>query len=266
MKLTAENYYTSEASKAYMSVSQLKAFDNCEAAAIAEINGEYRNTKTTALLVGGYVDAFFAGETEQFKEENPEIFCQNGKLRKEYTKADSIIERIQNDEYFYSFIADGEVQPIMTGTIAGVDFKIKIDFLHEDKIVDLKIMRDFAPIYLPNRGRVNFIEAWHYDLQGAIYQEIVRQNTGKKLPFYIAAATKEDVTDLAIIEIPQDVLDYELEMALERIPYYAAVKKGVFEPERCENCNFCKATKKLNSVVSWDNLCNNNFTEDKEER
>ena len=74
MTLTAENYYTSEASKAYMSVSQLKAFDNCEAAAIAEINGEYRNTKTTALLVGGYVDAFFAGETEQFKEENPDLF------------------------------------------------------------------------------------------------------------------------------------------------------------------------------------------------
>jgi hypothetical protein len=50
------------------------------------------------------------------------------------------------------------------------------------------------------------------------------------------------------------------------IDTYCLVAGSVFEPERCENCNFCKATKKLNSVVSWDNLCNNNFTEDKEER
>lgn len=265
MILTAENYYSPEANKAYMSVSQLKAFDNCEAAAIAQINGEYRNEKTTALLIGGYVDAFFSGELEQFQEQNPEIFRKDGKLKSEFVQAGKIIQRIQDDDFFYSFMS-GELQPIMTGTIAGVEFKCKYDFLHEDKIVDLKIMRDFAPIYLPNRGRVNFVEAWHYDLQGAIYQEIVRQNTGKKLPFYIAVATKEDVTDLAVIPIPQDVLDFELEQAIERIPYYAAVKNGVFEPERCGNCGYCKSTKKLTAPITWEQLCNNDFSEDMEER
>ncbi|MBR4049155.1 MAG: PD-(D/E)XK nuclease-like domain-containing protein [Clostridia bacterium] len=265
MTLTHENYYSLEASAAYMSVSQLKAFDECEAAAMAQLRGEYKSMKTTPLLVGGYVDAFFAGELDEFKEANPEIFCKNGKLRSDYAKADEIIERIQRDDYFYSFFG-GEIQPIITSNIAGVDFKCKIDFLHDDKIVDLKVMRDFAPIYLPNRGRVNFIEAWHYDLQGAIYQEIVRQKTGKKLPFYIAAATKEEVTDLAIIQVPQEVLDFELEAATERIPYYAAVKKGVFEAERCGNCNYCKSTKKLNAPMSWDKLCNNDFSEDIEER
>lgn len=265
MKLTQENYYSAEAAKVYMSVSQLKAFDNCEAAAMAEINGEYKNAKTTPLLVGGFVDAYFAGEEEQFREQNPEIFRKDGKLKSEFVQAEEIIKRIQQDDYFYSFFG-GEVQAILTGTIAGVEFKCKTDFLHDDKIVDLKIMRNFAPIYLPSRGRVNFVEAWRYDLQGAIYQEIVRQNTGTKLPFYIAAATKEEVTDLAVIQIPQEVLDYELEMAVERIPYYAAVKKGVFEAERCGNCNYCKSTKKLNSPVSWDKLCNNDFSEDMEER
>lgn len=266
MILTAENYHSIEANKAYMSVSQLKAFDQCEAAAMAQINGLYRNTKTTALLVGGYVDAYFAGELELFKEQNPEIFCKNGKLRAEYLKADEIITRIQSDDYFYSFMSGAEVQPIFTGTIAGVEFKIKIDFLHDDKIVDLKIMKDFAPIYLPNRGRVNFVEAWHYDLQGAIYQEIVRQNIGKKLPFYINAATKEDETDLANIPVPQEVLDYELETAIERIPYYDSIKKGVFESERCGICNYCKRTKKLTGSVTWESLCNNDFSEDVEEK
>ena len=40
MKLTHENYYSPEANQAYMSVSQFKAFDRCEAAALAELRGE----------------------------------------------------------------------------------------------------------------------------------------------------------------------------------------------------------------------------------
>ena len=81
-----------------------------------------------------------------------------------------------------------------------------------DKIVDLKIMKDFEPVYVQEKGRLNWIEAWEYDLQGAVYQEIVRQNTGKVLPFFIAAGTNEsDGPDKEIIEIPQSYLDVELE-------------------------------------------------------
>lgn len=36
-KLTAENYYSPEANQAYMSVSQFRSFEVCEAAAIAEL-------------------------------------------------------------------------------------------------------------------------------------------------------------------------------------------------------------------------------------
>ena len=39
MILTAENYYSQEANLAYMSASQFKAFDRCEAAALAELGG-----------------------------------------------------------------------------------------------------------------------------------------------------------------------------------------------------------------------------------
>lgn len=45
-------------------------------------------------------------------------------------------------------------------------------------------------------GYLDFIRFWGYDTQGAIYQETVRQNTGKRLPFYIAAASKEPTTDI----------------------------------------------------------------------
>ena len=263
--LNSDNYFDRENQVKYMSVSQFKAFEKCEAAALAEIMGDYEREKTTPLLVGSYVDAYFEGKLDLFKENNPQLFKRNGELKSEYIQADQIIQRIEKDPLFMFFM-NGEKQVIMTGEIEGVAVKIKVDSLLPDKIVDLKIMKDFAPIYLPNRGRVNFVEAWHYDLQGAIYQEIVRQNIGKKLPFYINAATKEDETDLANIPVPQEVLDYELETAIERIPYYDSIKKGVFESERCGICNYCKRTKKLTGSVTWESLCNNDFSEDVEEK
>ena len=88
-------------------------------------------------------------------------------------------------------------------------FKIKIDSLHSDKIIDLKIMKDFKSIWVDGEGKIPFVEAWRYDIQAAIYQEIERQTRGdfaEKLPFYIVGATKENEPDMAIISIPQQRL------------------------------------------------------------
>ena len=65
MELTAENYYSPEANAEYMSVSQFKSFAGtdgklaCEAEAMAELRGEWEMKKTTALMVGSYVDSYF---------------------------------------------------------------------------------------------------------------------------------------------------------------------------------------------------------------
>ena len=67
MKLTNENYFSKEADMEYMSVSQFKAFEQCEAAALASVKGEWERPKTTALLVGSYVDAHFEGTLDVFK-------------------------------------------------------------------------------------------------------------------------------------------------------------------------------------------------------
>lgn len=50
MILTNENYFSKEADMEYMSVSQFKAFEQCEAAALASVKGEWERPKTTALL------------------------------------------------------------------------------------------------------------------------------------------------------------------------------------------------------------------------
>ncbi len=253
MKLTHENYFSREAQMEYMSVSQFKAFEVCEAAALAEVTGDYEREKTTSLLVGSFVDAHFEGTLDIFKAQNPQLFKRDGTLKSDYVKAYAIINRIEQDDFFMSFMA-GEKQVIMTGEISGVPVKVKVDSLLPDKIVDLKVMKDFEPIFKPEQGRLNFIEAWRYDLQGAVYQEIVRQNTGKKLPFYIAAATKEKETDLAVIEVSPAYLELELAIFEEKVMRYDAIKSGAIEPKRCEHCNYCKSTKVLTRAISMEEL------------
>lgn len=251
--LTSENYFSTENQMKYCGSSQLKAFLKCEAAALAEASGNYEREHTTALLVGSYVDAHFEGTLDIFKAHHPELFKRDGTLKADYSKAEYIISRIEQDEFFMSFM-DGEKQKIMTGEISGVPVKIKIDSYFPDKIVDLKIMKDFSPVYRPEEGKLTFIEAWGYDLQGALYQEIVRQNTGEKLPFFIAAATKENEPDLGVFEIPQELLDFELDKAKEVLPRIDAIKRGLIEPERCERCEYCRATKVLRRVTTMEEL------------
>ena len=249
MKLTKRNYFSKKANREFMSVSQFKSFSKCPNSALAEIKGKYVREKTTALLVGSYVDSYFEGTLDKFKTENPEIFKKDGTLKAEYIQADAIIKRIERDKLFMAYM-NGEKQVIMSGEICGVPIKIKIDSLHEDKIVDLKIMANFDSVYVEDKGSLAWFEAWGYDIQGAVYQEIVRQNTGKKLPFYLAAATKEKVTDIDIVHLDQTTLDFALDRFKQDVESFDAMKKGIIEVDRCEKCQYCKETKVLTAPRS----------------
>lgn len=85
--VTAENYYSPEMNMAYMGSTQFKAFEKCEAAALAELKGEYHPPSSTALLVGGYIDAWFSGELPLYQAQHPEIFKRDGTLKAEYLRA-----------------------------------------------------------------------------------------------------------------------------------------------------------------------------------
>ena len=84
---------------------------------------------------------------------------------------------------------------------------------------------------------------WRYDLQGAVYQEGVRLNTGEQLPFYLAVATKERVTDLDIFQITQPVLDIALREVEMNIQHFMRVKEGLEDPSCCGKCDYCKGIK-----------------------
>lgn len=169
MQLTSENYYSQEANKEYMSVSGYKDFAGtygktpCEFYGMEKLNGRWEDEKSTALLVGSYVDSYFEGSLEQFKKENPEIFTQNGELKANFKQAEEIIARIERDEYFMKFMS-GQKQVIMTGELFGAKWKIKMDsYIPDVAIVDLKVMASITDLkWVKDIGYLDFVRYWGY--------------------------------------------------------------------------------------------------------
>lgn len=252
--LTSSNYFSKEAMTEYWSVSQFKQFCRCPASAIAEMNGEYERETSTALLVGSYVDAFFTGDkgaTGRFALEHPEMFRKDGVPKAEFRQAEKMIEAVKRQRTMLEFL-NGDKQQIFTGELFDVPWKVKLDVYGGTYISDLKTVKDFNPIYEQGFGWRSWIEYWHYDIQGAIYQKIVEQNTGQRKPFYIVAVTKEKVPDVAVIHLPQHILDTALKVVEAKIDRFDLMKKGIIPAERCEVCDYCKQSKVLGDPIEFE--------------
>ena len=248
MLLDNSNYFSPEAARNYWSVSQFKTFTRCEACGLAEVRGEYEREETDALLIGSYVDAHFAGEADKyFEEHKDQMFSKRGGgLLAKFKQADEIIETVRSQPLMMEYL-EGDKQVIRTAELWGIPWKIKMDVYNGYRIVDLKVVRDFKDIYEEGFGRRSWIEYWGYDIQGAIYQKVEQISSGgvEPLPFYIVAVTKEKVPDVAVIQIPQDVLDTAYKLVEAKIERFDFIKTGDVEPIRCERCDYCKRTKIL---------------------
>ena len=282
MRLTNRNYYNEEANVSFMSASQFKDFRKCEAMALAKIKGEYESQPSKALLLGSFVDEMLTGtkktRTQFIVENRGELFQKSSKISK---LSDEELISLLSDRLFDVFSSDNKPyteivqaletiakikkqplmmkhfrsrhQTIMTGEIAGVPFKIKMDnYKPGEFISDGKYM---ASLRSPNMFEP-MVKYWGYDIQGAIYQEIVRQNTGKRLPFYLDIATKEVPTHLAVAEINQFDLDEALDLVKVWAPRYHAIKLGEIQPERCGeyNCNYCTETEIITEPIDSNYL------------
>lgn len=247
-----ENYFSKENNLKYMSTSQFKRFEECEALAMAEINEEITREETKALIVGSFIDAHFEGTMDIFKAKHPNIFCSPtgknaGKLLADYSKAEYTIQRIERDPLFMQFMS-GQKQVVMTGEIDGVPWKIKIDSYHPGKcIVDLKSSSEIGEVW-KDKQKVNFIEGYQYCLQGASYQAI----EGNQLPFFLAVASKEEEPDLEIFQLSQRKLDEALEEIKAKQKRFVAIKKGEIQPEKCGKCAYCRSKKVLTAPILYD--------------
>lgn len=259
LELNLDNYYSLQANIDYMSVSQFKDFLKCELYGREKALGRYVEEKTKPMQVGGYVDAYFSGRLEQYKLDNPNIYKKDGTLLKDFEKAEECIATINDDPFFLSQLV-GERQNILIGEIGGVPFKGALDFETEDDITDLKCIASIREETWDNdiKKYVNFIVAYKYDIQGGVYQELVRQNRHKRKDFRLACVSKEDNPDKAIIKLPQNMLDSALELVEKLAPRYDLIKKGLVEPTMCGNCPVCRKYKRLSRVVDYNELFGGN--------
>lgn len=263
MELNEQNYYSVEANIEYMSASQFKDFRKCEFYGFLKAIGELIEEKTKPMQVGGYVDAYFADRLARYKEENPSIYKKDGTLLKDFEKAEECIKTINEDSFFLGQLK-GERQKIVVGEISGVKFKGAMDFVDDDDITDLKCISSIRELSWSDdyHRYVNFIIAYRYDIQGAIYRELERQNTNKEKNFRLACVSKEEEPDKAIIKLPKDMLDNALHEVMEYAPRYDKIKKGLIPPKHCGCCPACRKYNRLNRVMDYDELFGDNNATD----
>ena len=78
MNLTNENYFSKEADIEYMSVSQWKLFNECEAKALATIQGQEDATYKEAFLEGQLFEELVSGDSKLFIAQHPELISTRG--------------------------------------------------------------------------------------------------------------------------------------------------------------------------------------------
>lgn len=148
LQLTPETYFSIEADREYMSVSQFKAFRACQSKALYNIEQPDATSKE-AFLQGKLFEELVAGDPKLFMAQHPELIARTGptkgEIKKNFQKVIKAAEKFNSQEFFKSIINKCEKQVILTGEICGVPVKCCLDLFDKEtfSIYDIKCMQDF---------------------------------------------------------------------------------------------------------------------------
>lgn len=251
MELNIDSYFSKEANKEYISVSQFKSFVECEAQTLhnIEIGGE---NEKQAFLEGKLFENWVAGDRALFMAQHPEMVSTRGatagQLKAEFNKVIKAAERFLEQDFFKDIINKCEKQVILTGEIEGVKVKCALDLFDREtnSIYDIKCMKDFKEQW--NKEEKSYVPWYYiygYVLQLAVYREIVRQNFGEPKEIGLMAASKEEEPDLQAKSFSSELLDLELEYFKNNVKRYNDIKKGIVAPTYCGECSYCKSIKQI---------------------
>lgn len=266
MQLTKENYFSLEANRHYMSVSQFKsfvpAFGGCEAAAMATLRGEYERPGSTAFMEGKFIHAWNEGTLPEFKADNPDLYSSRGptagQLKSNFQHCNQMIEVLESDPYVMMALA-GRKEVIMTAELFGIPWKVMLDSYQPGLLfADLKALKEIDGKFWNKEVQAyeNFIEHYGYDIQMSVYAEVEKINSGSQnwlLP-HMVIVTKEDPPDHEIIFFDFDLIEQKLQVVSNHIGRVKAVKSGAELPVRCEKCEYCRSTKKIKTIKHYKQL------------
>jgi hypothetical protein len=243
-----------------MSFSVFRDFEQCEAATLAKLKGDWEPTSNPEpLLVGNYVHSYFESPEahQEFVEANKSEMLSSrgetkGQLKSSYKVADDMIKALSEDDFFNYVYAPGDKEVIVTGELFGHQWKGKIDSLCLDRgyFCDLKTVDDFHkghwnPVL---RQKTNFVEDRGYHMQMAIYQELIKQTFGIDCQPYIFGVSKQVPPDKIAISFDGDG-EFLMQEALEKISneqdHFWRVLMGEEPPKACGKCEYCRQGKQL---------------------
>lgn len=273
MKLTAENYYSNEANRHYLSKSIFTDFEKCEAAALAKMNGEWEPQRDeTPLLVGNYLHSYFESkeahqdflkQTDSTGKTNESKMISSagrtkGQLKKEFKVAKQMIDRLAEDEAFNQLYLPGQKEVIVTGDIHGIKWMGKIDSLDLENqfFYDIKTSKDLhSGAWIKTEDgrnqKVPFVQGFGYDIQMAIYGELIRQTFGVICQPLIFAVSKQTPSELMGITFDGDdeqaMLSAALDYVEEKQPHIKAVIDGIEKPVGCGMCEYCRSKSTIST-------------------
>jgi hypothetical protein len=261
LTLTDDNYYSAEANKEYMSVSQYKYWIECEAMSYAKyIENSYEHKMTEAMYLGQYFHSFIDGTTDTWLAMyGNKIRNANGKKSAEMVKVENAWQRASQDKLFMYSI-QGTHEEIFISEIGGVKWKSKLDVVNRDNnfFSDGKTCADFKDywleVYDEEQGKlvnrkVPFYIANKYDLQLAIYEVSLRQNGLTEIIPLLSCVTKEKIPDIKVLEFTGELWEERFKQLINyveaKLIRIQDIKGGITKPVRCEKCDYCMSTKVL---------------------
>lgn len=264
ISLNKNNYYDSSTDLIYQSPTFFKKFLACEAETMAEIKGDWKPKPAAKgkdnLIQGNYLHSYFESHEahEKFlKEHHGDIYKSKSAMYASFDQVDRMIDCLESDPSFSSMY-QGDKESIVTGRIGETLWKGKIDCLNLDKgyFIDLKTTKSITKHDWneEQRTKLNFVYNYNYQLQMAVYQELILQTLGVWCTPYIVAVSKEDPPDKEMLSIPEYRLSEALDLIEQKQPHIDQVRRGEVEPVRCGKCDYCRATKVLDKIVSTDDL------------
>ena len=279
--LTHDIYHSVAANAAYWSNSQFKEFLDCPARAMAGLRGEYKRKPSPALAFGNLLDraltaperlADFMRGSESFDEDGSSFFFDaKGKPRDNANMRayQAVLARIKSDPFLKDGLELWKRQVIFTGQIAGLPWKIMLDFWVDDKgnetIIDLKNMASFEDDWATDpltgkRCKVPWYDAWGYFRSMAVYQEIVRQNIGTAPLVALFAFTKQEPPDACSVSFGSaaatERFAREVEYVAGSLPEFDAMKRGETPAPQCNKnaCPWCRGLHDCSRTVSAEVL------------
>ncbi len=272
VELTQENYYQDTSRLSY---SRYKRYKQCQAKAYAVDNGIWVEERDeTPLLLGNYVHSYFESSKahKKFMAENGDKLLaktgkNKGKLKSDFIIGDKMIESLKDDDGFnrlyHGYSSDNvRKEMIVYGEIEGVPVKGKLDSVNLSRgyFVDLKTMKSIyseewnADLRKRVPAAVNNILNFGYHGQLGLYRELLKQMTGKEFRSLIVAVSKEAVPDKDILKIDEEWLEEGLAKIRENIVHIWQIIQGEVKPAKCGRCDYCRSQKKLNAVISLNDL------------